>query len=267
MSDFKNYLNTFVFDTVLPGSGETIKFKPITTGQLKNMLLYENIDEPHKIEEALDQLIQECVVNEDFNVDDLYLQDRFFLLVEIRKSSKGNTYSFQLKCSSCDSQSIINIDLNDLIVKKFKGNEQQNETLISVNKKNKNKVIEDSFNDIIELENKLKLQLQFPTRGMQKEIFNRLYNNKKITDIQRNVELITNLQAISIKSIILPDGETFDNYHDRLYLSNNIRQIDQDKITDWLSQNDFGLDFTFTQKCSHCGKEIKRDIPLEDFFF
>ena len=120
MSDFKNYLNTFVFDTVLPGSGKTIKFKPITTGQLKNMLLYQDVEDAGKIELALDQLITECVVSEDFDINDLYLQDRFFLLVEIRKCSKGNVYSFQAKCGSCDSQTMINITLNNLIVNKLK---------------------------------------------------------------------------------------------------------------------------------------------------
>ena len=96
--DFRNYLNVYEFNTTLPGSGEEVTFRPITTGQLKKLLIYENETDPMVIEGALDDLISSCIVNEDFNINDLYLQDRFFLLVEIRKKSKGENYSFQYNC-------------------------------------------------------------------------------------------------------------------------------------------------------------------------
>jgi len=272
MSDFKNYLNTFVFDTVLPGSGKTIKFKPITTGQLKNMLLYQDVEDAGKIELALDQLITECVVSEDFDINDLYLQDRFFLLVEIRKCSKGNVYSFQAKCGSCDSQTMINITLNNLIVNKLKPIfvDDDKPSVITV-KRVKNNIKTDSeivyLNPVIELENKLKLELTFPTRGMQQKVFSLFNDNKDLTETQKNVEMITYVQALSVKSIITPDGDVNNNFDDALFLLNNIRQMDQEKITTWFNDNDFGLEFSFKQKCPHCGIEAKREIPLEDFFF
>lgn len=272
MSDFKNYLNTFVFDTVLPGSGEVIKFKPITTGQLKNMLLYQDVDDAMKIEEALDQLITECVTSENFDINNLTLQDRFFLLVEIRKCSKGNNYSFQIKCPSCESQSIININLNNLTVTKSKAFLKDDKIdLVSTSvKKSKKEVKEDKsiiFDPFVTLENKLKIELSFPTRGMQKKAFELFDDDKKLTEVQRNIEMLSYVQAMSIKSITTPDGDVNTSFEDALYLLNNIRQMDQEKITEWFNNNEFGLDFSFSQKCPHCGTESKRDIPLEDFFF
>ena len=41
---FKNYLNVYEFDTVLPGTGAKLKIKPITTGIMKELLLYESAD-------------------------------------------------------------------------------------------------------------------------------------------------------------------------------------------------------------------------------
>jgi hypothetical protein len=71
MSDFKKYLNVYEFETTLPGSGEVIKYKPITTGQLKKLLIYEDDDDPSIIEEALDDLITSSVISEGFDVTDL----------------------------------------------------------------------------------------------------------------------------------------------------------------------------------------------------
>ena len=88
MSDFKKYLNVYEFETTLPGSGVTIKFKPITTGQMKKLLVYENETDPSMVEEAMDELINSSVSTEGFDVKDVWLQDRFFLLVEIRRKTK-----------------------------------------------------------------------------------------------------------------------------------------------------------------------------------
>ena len=117
MSNFKKYVNSYVFDTLLPGTGEKIEFRPVTTGQLKRVLMHETSQDPDIMEKALDSIVDECVISpENFSVDKLYLQDRFYLLLEIRKATKGSKYSFQTVCTSCSSQSQQNISLGSLPV-------------------------------------------------------------------------------------------------------------------------------------------------------
>ena len=53
MSDFKKYLNVYQFETTLPGTGELIQFKPITTGQIKKLLVYEGSENLNIIENIL----------------------------------------------------------------------------------------------------------------------------------------------------------------------------------------------------------------------
>jgi hypothetical protein len=108
-------MNTYEFECELPGSREVVKFKPLVTKQIKKLLAHED-DTYEKVEEILDRIISLAVINEDFNIDNLYLQDRFFLTVEIRKKSKGETYDFQFDCPSCESQNYISVNLDNLPV-------------------------------------------------------------------------------------------------------------------------------------------------------
>ena len=46
----------YEFDCTLPGTGQEIKFRPITTGQMKKLLVYEDSTSIQQVEEALDKL-------------------------------------------------------------------------------------------------------------------------------------------------------------------------------------------------------------------
>lgn len=288
MSTFKNYLNTYVFETELPGSGKTIAFRPITTGQIKKLLLYETSNDSDSIEDALDELINECVVKpEGFDISKLYLQDRFFLLVEMRKATRGNLFNFQTQCSSCGSQTQQVLKLSDLPIKKLSistpaVNIPDPVELPKVQKKGKlvekkpnvvkkEKIINISDWNILELNENISVKLMLITRKIQKEakdIFDKRHVGKEISDVEKAIKLATLLYALSIESIITPDGEETDiPLEDREFLLNNISQTENDKILKWFDDNDFGIDFSFEAVCSQCNVTEKREIPLENFFY
>jgi hypothetical protein len=291
MSDFKMYLNMYQFDTRLPGSGKELKIKPITTGQLKRMLMYETVSDMGKIENALDVLITECVLDKDFNVNDLYLQDRFFLLAELRKITRGNMYTFTAFCDNplCNSQYVHTIDLSKLPMKPFKIGQvvekrekksEEKSVPIKVERKKKGMVeivpeqpvVEENTNPwVVELNNGLKVELSMITRGMQSESF-RIISTRQgapMTDSQKRIESITMTTAFGIKAIITPDGDKNEalSIQDKIYFLDNITQPDMEKIQKWYDAVDFGIEFKFNVKCPHCGKEEMREVPLEDFFF
>lgn len=244
MSDFKKYLNKYVFDTVLPGSGEKLEFKPITTGQMKQLLAYENETDPEKIEEILDNLIEECVITEGFDIKKLYVQDRFFLMVELRKYTKGSLYQFEYKCPTCDSQSLQTVDLNKLKVTKLKGKPTSTVT----------------FDDDISIE------IDYPTRQNQIDAY-ALLNLEEFSTAQQQAELGVTLTAATITSITTPEGiQTDAPLEDRVYLLENITQQMYEKIGEWTKT--FGIDFVVTIKCPHkCGFKQSIDIPPDNFFF
>jgi Zn finger protein HypA/HybF involved in hydrogenase expression len=128
--DFKQYLNVFEFETTLPGSNKIIKFKPMTTGQLKKLLSYEKTQNIEIIENIIDNLISECVVSKDFDINDLYIQDRFYLLIKLREKTKGGSYELTWTCPKCKSQSLNIIDISKLKINKKQNN---SENIIKIN--------------------------------------------------------------------------------------------------------------------------------------
>lgn len=244
--DIKNLANSYQFETELPGTGETIKFKPISTGTMKKALMYENEEDIESLDNFLDELITDCTIDEKFNIDKLFLQDRFYLLVEIRKKSKGNVFKFSYRCKECDTDNIVAINLDELKI-----TTKNNELKKSI-----------SIND------KLSVHFKHITRGMQKEAFNKV--PKELPFNRRMADIADYLYASAMTKFVSA-GETDENVslEDKIDLLNSIPETVYKKITQWFIDNDFGVDFTYKYKCikpSCKSKERVINIPLTDFF-
>jgi len=244
VSNFRNYINVYEFECTLPGSKEVVKFKPITTGQLKKLLIYEKEVSPIIQEKALDELISSSVISDNFDIKNLYLEDRFFLLIEIRKNTKGEIFEFNYKCPKCNTVTIIKMDLNTLNVTPMP----------------------DKIDSIVKLNNDITLELVHIKRGSQ--INNEKHVNKRNATInQQIVDMQILTYASSITKITTPDGEENPSIIDKKYLLENIPTPLFDKVKHWHESNTFGIDFTFKSQCINCKDNIDMDIPLENFFF
>lgn len=242
---FIDYVNAYEFTCELPGSKKEVKFKPVNTAQLKRLLTYENETNFIVQENALDDLISSSVLSEDFNINDLYLQDRFFLLMELRKKSKGEDLEFTLKCPNCKSQSINRINLDRLPVTEK----------------------DDSINRTVELSNNIKVTVKNIKRKDQKQLKPGALR-KGMSDILQYAELQTFYHAMAIESITTPDGTESDiSLKDKKWFIDNIPTNEYDKIKDKIDDISFGLDLTYKMKCLHCGYEDETTIPLENNFF
>jgi len=260
MSDFKKYLSVYEFNATLPGSGETITYKPITTGQMKNLLMYEEDDDPLVIEEILDELINSSVITEGFEVDDLYLQDRFYLLIEIRKQSKGKHFSFKINCPECGSQFLNNVDLDKLPFT----------------------LKESDVNPFVKVNNNITIALDFITRRDQKLAASIVNQSKEeMTNMQKLANMSLIATALAIKVFITPEGEdTESSIEDKLFFLESLNQKEFEKITDWFEKKTFGIDFVADMRCPHVTPPVRKGgpgkpcnfteqitIPLENFFF
>ena len=241
--DIKGLLDTYEFPCVLPGSGTELLIRPITTSQMKKILAYENENDPYIIEEALDKLIINCVVTPEFNIDQLYLQDRFSLLLEIRKVTKGDGYVFNWKCPKCKVENIKNVLISELPVKTLNRD-----------------------NNIIIINDKLSFEVDFPTRGDQKDAINRL-KGKNLGYREKQLEVQVGTYANSVKKVHTPNGE-FDDipFEDKVYILENVTSEVFSMFTKWFVDHDFGVVFNTDVKCVGCGYEEKVTIPLSDFF-
>jgi hypothetical protein len=242
--DIKGLLDTYEFPVTLPGSGQELLIKPITTGQMKKVLAYEDENDPFIVEEALDRLISDCVLTPEFDVKNIYLQDRFSLLLEIRKVTKGDSYQFNWHCPKCKVENVANILVSELPVKPF-NHESDN---------------------VIKINDKLQFEVDFPTRYDQIDSIQR-FKPKPLNYRERQVEVKTGTYANSIKKVHTPEG-IMENigFDDKVYILDNISSDVFENFTKWFEDNDFGTEFEEQIQCLSCGNTEKVDIPLTDFF-
>lgn len=247
--DFKEYLNVFEFSTTLPGSKEEIRFKPLTVGGLKRMLT-NNSEEvnPIILTDIFDKMFKEYILNEDFDPEDLYLKDREFLILEMRKKSKGEKNRFQYTCPKCKSQSPQILDFDKIPILE---------------------IDMDNVNYIVDLTDELSVKMQFLTRKLEREIYElwpaivEEFNNPN----EQEAELALYLQAQAIDEIITPDGPQKDiTLYDKKYLIENIPSDLYDNISEWSQENNFGPQLEIEVECPHCKHIEKHDFTSLDFF-
>jgi hypothetical protein len=242
---FRSILNVYSFTCELPGTGEEVEFKPLTTGQLKRLLTYENEKNPAIQENAIDEIINSAIITKGMSSQKMFLEDRFFFLIQVRKKSKGEVIEFTNDCEECKSQSLIRMSLDDLPIIKRKEEEVYD----------------------LDLNDGIKIKLKHITRGEQRQINPRAFKGLSETQMHAEMQLYTN--ALGIESVTTPDfgEETELTIEDRKFLIENIPTNEYQKILDWYEQNFFGIKFETQFSCIHCRHTEKINIPMEQAFF
>jgi len=243
--NFMDYVNVYDFSCELPGSKKTINFKSVTTGQIKKLLTYENETNYVIQEQALDDLISSSVLSEGFNIDDLYIYDRMFLLMEIRKKTKGDILEFRMNCPKCSSQSLNRVDLNQLELKN----------------------LENEDNVIVDFD-KIKVHLRHIKRSHQKEDIKPSYFPKNLSDTQRAYIFQVMFHACAIDKIETPSGiDENISMKDRIYFIESIPIQQMEILKDKLDEMAFGWKLENKMTCVHCGHETIEPVPIQQNFF
>ncbi len=244
-----NYLNQYEFKYEIKETGQEVTFKPITTGQMKNLLVYEE-ESMTIVEQVLDDIITGCVTTEGFNLDELTAQDRFSLLVEIRAKSKGVDYSFQIKCPKCNSINHSGCNLAELDDIPFKPDADK----------------------VVQLNDNLSLEMNYIRRGVQKRatnIVDQMAKAKKMNDNQKMAEIVFLTYALSVTKFVTPDGVyTQDDVEveEIVAMLTGLDEKTYQKINDWFEDTNFGVDFRYNMSCTNCDFAESVDIPITHFF-
>jgi len=241
------FLNQYNTEVDLPSVGQKVTIKPITTGQMKKILSYEGSNDNFAIENILDDVINGCVTTADFKVDSLTLQDRFDLLINIRKITKGNDYTFTIKCPDCKTELINHVNIDEL----------------------KSVPFPTKMNTKVELSENLSVHLSHVTRGIQKEAVRLVKKQKNLNDDQQIAEIGTYIYALAITKFDTPAGEISDaSTENKKELLDNLSEKVFNNITKWYTDHDYGITFQYKPKCRFCEWEDEdKSLPLTGFFF
>ena len=237
------YLSIYQNKCELPGIGGEVTFSPLTTNDVKKLLVYEDSEDPIIGEEILDNIIQSAV-SSDIDVDSLYLQDRYFLFFEIRKATKGTKHSYQYQCPQCNNQSLQQIDLENI----------------------KSYSLDTDYSGEVKILNgNVTLTMDHILRKEQKEGFKNL-KLKGLSPTAVQVELVLNSLAQGIKQIQTPEGVEDLTFQEKVEFIEKLPSPEYDTINKWFEDNKFGLDLVNDVTCPHCGHERKSEVSLQNFF-
>ena len=243
---FYDHVNVYDFSCELPGSKETIQFKPVSTGQIKKLLTYENESNYVVQEQALDDLISSSVLSEGFDIGELFLYDRIYLLIEIRKKTKGEVLEFQLDCPKCKSQSLNRVNLDEL----------------------ERVEMDAGIDTVVQLSNNIKVHLRQMKRKHQIQEIKPQFFPKNMSDKQQAYMLQVIFHACAIDKIETPSGiDENIPIKDRIYFIEQIPMQEMDKIRDKVDEMGFGWKLEHKSKCTHCQYEVRDQIPIQNHFF
>ena len=231
-----------VYELDLPLSQKHIKFRPFLVKEQKNLMMAMESDDKETIERNIRQVLTNCTITEDIDIDKLPVIDVEFYFVNLRARSVGEIVENKYICTNevegvqCGNKMESQFNLLDITVD-----------------------IDPNYNDNIKLTDKITIKLKYPEFSLVEKL------KKKNSAVEIAFEVV----ADSIQYIF--DGEQY--YH-----ANETPREELMEFIESLNQDQFGkLEEFFDHlpkmnkqvdlKCGKCGFDHSFDMEgLESFF-
>jgi hypothetical protein len=146
-------IDTPTFEVELPVSKQTIKFRPFLVKEQKILLMAMETNDKTSIENNIYQILENCILNKDVDINKLPMVDVEFLFLQLRARSVGEVVETKYKCENevdgkkCNNSMETSFNILDLKVK-----------------------MPEEKNDIIQLTDKVSIKMKYPNFGATKNI-------------------------------------------------------------------------------------------------
>jgi len=118
------------FELTQPSTGEKLEYRPFLVKEEKVLLTARESGERSDIFRAIKQIINNCVLNEDFDVNNVPVFDMEYLFIHLRAKSIDNVIKFQVQDSDDGETYNLEVDLNEV---KVTFPEKKHDGLIKIN--------------------------------------------------------------------------------------------------------------------------------------
>lgn len=108
-------LDTPMYETLLPSTGETIKYRPFLVKEEKILMLASEEGDYKGMVNACHQIVSNCTMGA--MPEDMTMFDMQDLFVRIREKSVGETQEFTLVCGECEKSITYDLELENLRAK------------------------------------------------------------------------------------------------------------------------------------------------------
>jgi hypothetical protein len=232
-------LDVPIYETKLVSNDKVVKFRPFLIKEQKLFLMASQSDDPVEIVNSIKQVLRNCIVSDDVNIDELSSFDLEYLFLNLRAKSVGEVVDLSYTCNNT--------------VKDDKGEEKKCGGLVKfqVNLLDIKPTIEKEHSLKIELKKDLGLVMKYPTFS-------------SIASIE-NAE-----NAGPVELILACVDYIYDN--ENIYYAKDFSKEELTEFFDSMQQSDFAkvenffktmprITKTLNFKCGKCGHQ--EDITLE----
>jgi len=235
-------IDTPIFYIKLPLSKKEIKFRPFLVKEQKNLLMALEADDKETIERNIRQILHNCTLTENINIDKLPVVDVEYYFINLRAKSVGEIVENNYICNNevegerCGNKMKVEIDLNEIQV---------------------GEVNDDDSN--IQLTNKISIKLKYPEFSII----------EKLAESENSVETAFKIIVDSIEHIFDGDQYYYANESTPQELMDFLESLNQDqfvkleKFFDTIPKIRKDVEI----KCNKCGFDHSITVEgLENFF-
>lgn len=198
---------------------------------------------------SINKAISGCIIKPDkVNLYDLVDQDQYFIIIELRRLTYGDNYSFEDICPECGRKFTQAINLDGLA--------------------NSCTELDDDIKYPFQIElpkSKHKVEVKLLTGKDQEEIDQILSSIKSKTvnlqEMEYDLRLSKTLVSVNNNPVTLNEARDF------IFGDNPLHSLDSAKIFHTLSKNYFGYNTAIQYNCPHCNTEIEKNLPMGTEFF
>lgn len=106
------------FELKLPSTGKKIKYRPFTVKEEKILLIARESKETNDIINAIEQVVNNCIVSTDVDVEDFATFDLEYVMLNIRGKAINDVVNFTIKDPEFEEDVEITFDINEISIVK-----------------------------------------------------------------------------------------------------------------------------------------------------
>lgn len=107
---------TPTFELTQPSTGKKLSYRPFLVKEEKMLLMARESGDKSDIYRAIKQIINNCVVEEGFDVNDVPLTDMEYIFIQLRSKSVDNMIKFQIRDEDDGEAYDIEVNLDEVEV-------------------------------------------------------------------------------------------------------------------------------------------------------
>lgn len=109
-------ISTPTFTLIQPSTKKELTYRPFLVKEEKILLMSKESGERSETFRAIKQIINNCILDDDFNIEDLPIFDLEYIFIKLRACSVDNTVKFQVEDSDDGITYDLELDLNEVEV-------------------------------------------------------------------------------------------------------------------------------------------------------